>query len=274
MSTETSLNERRPAVQSEESVHPRPATGLRALVRSIAIRARLYPHITLNRMPFKTFEFRELMKLTRFDADDRVLDLGCGTGTQTILVGRRCRQVVGVDTDPAWIARARQVAARFEGVVDCAFRHGPVEAQGFESASFDRVLSFCVIEHIPNYDEVLAELHRVLKPGGQLVLSADALEGIEDPELIERHRTDNHVFQYFRADTFRRCLEEAGFEVETLYPIFRSEAARRWFEADIRSGFRYSYLGALTRYFRLRLQEALCRQRERGLFLIASCRKR
>ena len=227
----------------------------------------------MNKVAFKTFEFRELMKLSRLRKTDRVLDLGCGTGTQTIIVGGRTKQVIGVDTDPAWVERARFYRERFGDHVDVQFLLGPVEAQGLEEGSFDKVLSFCVIEHIPNHREVLSELYRILKPGGEMILSADALEGIDDPALIEKHRKDNHVFQYFRSDTFRSCLTEAGFEVTELYPIFRSEHARCAFEDGIRTSFSASYFSALFGYFRLRIHEALCRQHDRGLFLVARCRK-
>ncbi|MEM7261772.1 MAG: class I SAM-dependent methyltransferase [Planctomycetota bacterium] len=269
MAAESTTRARSGSMNADSS----PTRGFRGLLRKWAIRCNLYPHITLNRMPFKTFEFRELMRLSKLDKSERVLDLGCGTGTQTIIVGRRCASVVGVDTDPAWITRAREYAARFEGDVDCTFLHGPVESQGLETNSFQKVLSFCVIEHIPNADEVLRELYRILEPGGEMILSADALEGIEDEALIEKHRTDNHVVQYFRPESFRAALIAAGFEVEELYPIFRSQFARKMFEQGIRSGFVFGFFRAIGEYFRLRLHEACCRQRERGLFLVARCRK-
>ena len=109
-------------------------------------------------------------------------------------------------------------------------------------------------------------------PGGELILSADALEGIEDPDLIEKHRRENHVERYFRPETLRARLERAGFEVESLYPIFRGDYARRTFEEGIRRGFDYGYLESLGKYARLRLTERRAGAERGGLFLIARCR--
>jgi len=241
-------------------------------LRRLALRAGLYPHISSSKVPFKIFEFTELLRGSPVRPTDRILDLGCGIGSQTLLVGRRCRKVVGVDILPEAIETARAQARAFEGVVDAEFHCGPVETLGLPAASFDKVFSFCVIEHIPNCDEVLAELARLLVPGGELVLSADSLEGIEDPELLEKHRRENRVERYFRAADLRARLERAGFEVEALYPIFRSEHARARFEEGIRRGFAYGYFEALLETARLRWHERRCRERERGLFLIARCR--
>jgi len=238
------------------------------------MRAGLHPHISAAKVPFKIFEFRELLRGSPVRSTDRVLDLGCGIGSQTLLVGRRCREIVGVDILPDAIETARAQARSFEGLVDAKFHCGPVERLGLPERSFDKVFSFCVIEHIPNCDEVLAELARLLVPGGELVLSADSLEGIEDPELLEKHRRENLVERYFRPDDLRARLERAGLEVEALYPIFRSDYARALFEDGIRRSFSYGWLESLAKYARLRWHEGLCRSRDRGLFLIARCRAR
>ena len=82
----------------------------------------------------------------------------------------------------------------------------------------DRVVS-SRFEHIQNLDDVLRELLRLLKPGGELHASVDALASIRDPELLARHRRDHYVVQYFTQQTLRRQLEAAGFEVLEIYPL-------------------------------------------------------
>lgn len=233
----------------------------------------LYPHIHNNRMPFKTLEFRELLRGVRFSRRDRVLDLGCGTGTQTLVVGRRCGEIVGVDVSETAVAQAQQMGAHFEGMIDAKFHCTRVEQAGFEGDSFDKVCSFCVIEHIPNSQEVLQELHRLLKPNGQLILSADSLETITDMEIIEKHAQENFVVQYFREDTLRKALEKAGFRDIQIWPIFRSDFARREFIAGIRRQFSYGFVRAYWNYLRLRWHEAVTSRKKPGIFLIAQCRK-
>ena len=247
--------------------------GIRRMALRTLVACGLYPHIHNNRMPFKTLEFRELLKGIRFSKQDRVLDLGCGTGTQTLVVGRRCGEIVGVDVSEGAVAQAQQMGTHFEGMIDASFHCTPVEEAGFAAESFDKVCSFCVIEHIPNYQEVLGELHRLLKPGGELILSADSLETIADAEILEKHAEDNFVVLYFREDTLRSALEEAGFRDIEIWPIFRSDYARREFVGGIPKQFGYSFVGAYLKYLRLRLSEALTSKKKPGIFLIAQCRK-
>ena len=66
-----------------------PRRAARVFLRDLLVRVGLYPHVTLQCMPFKTYEFRELLARAPFTGGERVLDLGCGIGTQTIIVGRR-----------------------------------------------------------------------------------------------------------------------------------------------------------------------------------------
>lgn len=258
-----------PTLQEESP----PATGLRQTLRRCAIRWGLLPHITMNRMPFKTYEYYTLLKHVDLKPTDRVLDLGCGAGTQTLMLGRHCGSIVGVDTSEEGIATACARATQFDGFVDAAFHCGPVEELDLPAGSFDKILSFCVLEHIPNYQEVLRELHRLLAPGGDLVLSADSLELIEDAALIEKHQRENHVVNYFRLPTLEGDLIDAGFQPLALYPIFRSRYCTREFERGITRGFSYGYFQALAKYWRMRIHERLSRNFDRGLFLIAHARK-
>ena len=154
------------------------------------------------------------------------------------------------------------------------FLCGKVEELHLDEHSFDKVCSFCVIEHIPNHMDVLRELHRLLVPGGELILSADSLETINDPGLLAKHRKENRVVTYFREDTLRQALEESGFRDIKIRPIFRSEFSHRKFCSMIRNmGRRRSYVGSLIEYLWLRFQERWTRNKERGIFLVARCRK-
>ncbi|MDX6766472.1 MAG: methyltransferase domain-containing protein [Candidatus Methylacidiphilales bacterium] len=96
-----------------------------------------------------------------------VLDLGCGPGTitlglaQALLPGR----VTGIDSSPAAIETAQRLAGGME-LVNVTFRTGNAYELPFEDASFDLVFSHALLEHLSRPDEVLAEIHRVLRPGG------------------------------------------------------------------------------------------------------------
>jgi ubiquinone/menaquinone biosynthesis C-methylase UbiE len=250
---------------------------MKRVLLDLLIRAGVYPHILFTYRPFKVLEFRAMVAAAPWRGDETILDIGCGSGLQTLLLGKRCRRVVGVDIDDEALARARwlgeRVAPRHGFEVE--FRSGPVEAQGFADASFDRVFSICVLEHIPNYDEVLAECFRVLRPGGAIVFTVDTLETISDPALVERHRRDHGVVQYFREDSLRDTLSRHGFAVETVEPLFRSDFARRLFEQGIAGvEFEFGRLRSLPLLRRLEHAEArVAPERRQGIFLLAVARR-
>ena len=109
-------------------------------------------------------------KLGRLEPGERVLDLGSGAGTDSLIaaqmVGDR-GHVTGIDMTPAMLSKARAAAAEM-GAANIEFREGEGERLPFPDASFDVVISNGVIDLIPDKDAVFAELFRVLAPGGRM----------------------------------------------------------------------------------------------------------
>jgi ubiquinone/menaquinone biosynthesis C-methylase UbiE len=99
-----------------------------------------------------------------------VLDIGCGTGTLAILVkqARPDAEVMAVDPDPPALARAARKAQR--AGVSVQFECGFAEALPYPDGTFDRVFSSMMFHHVGQNEKskVLAEVRRVLKPGGRL----------------------------------------------------------------------------------------------------------
>jgi SAM-dependent methyltransferase len=100
-------------------------------------------------------------------AGQRVLDVGCGPGALVRLLARRGCQVVGVDADPAMVARAEELAA---GLPGAEFRQGSLLALPFAADEFDLVTATNVIFLLPEPLAGLREMQRVCRPGGRVAM--------------------------------------------------------------------------------------------------------
>ncbi len=107
-------------------------------------------------------------------AGDSILDVGCGTGAVTIPAKKRVGakgRAAGIDPAPEMIAVARQKASRANLEID--FRVDVIESLPFPDDSFDAVTSSLMMHHLPADLQArgLAEIYRVLKPGGRLLIA-------------------------------------------------------------------------------------------------------
>ena len=162
-------------------------------------------------------QWRELRQrtatLANLQPGDAVLDVGCGTGTLAMEVARRvgrAGRVAGIDPGTQQIARARAKAARRH--VPIEFQIGVIEQLPFPDQTFDVVLSTLMMHHLPASlkRQGLAEIARVLKPGGRLII-ADFKRKQERQGQAARFHAGGSDMQDLAA-----LVKDAGFsEVET-----------------------------------------------------------
>jgi len=125
--------------------------------------------------------------LGRLAPGERVLDLGCGAGTDTLVAAQMVGpdgHVTGIDMTPEMLSRARAASLEI-GVANVEFVESEAERLPFPDGSFDVVISNGVIDLIPDKDAVFSELHRVLQPGGRIQI-ADVT--IQNPVSAEGRR--------------------------------------------------------------------------------------
>jgi len=120
--------------------------------------------------PLYDAAFARLMDSLGLAAGDRILDAGCGECLHAIRFARRGARVVGVDFSGAALARARARLAREELPGSIALQRANLLALPFRSQSFRSVSCWGVLMHVPDLEQALAELARVLQPGGRLAL--------------------------------------------------------------------------------------------------------
>jgi arsenite methyltransferase len=109
-------------------------------------------------------------ELGRLALGERVLDLGSGAGTDSLVAAQmvgEAGRVTGIDMTPEMLAKARAAATEM-GATNVEFVESEAEHLPFKDETFDVVISNGVIDLIPDKDAVFAELHRVLVPGGRL----------------------------------------------------------------------------------------------------------
>ncbi len=180
--------------------------------------AKTYDRGRLN--PWFSRGQARVLEALRLKAGDWLLDVGCGTGwaiiqaAQQIPNGRAC----GIDLSPQMIKGARDLAG---GLSNVEFQVADAEAIPYPAETFDAVICTHSFHHYSDPTAALAEIHRVLKPGGQLVL-LDSNRGaclwvwLCNQVLLAIEK--GHV-QYYTEEELFRLLLNAGFTLPTLIAL-------------------------------------------------------
>ena len=155
---------------------------------------------------------------TRYPAKSRVLEAGCGTGAQTVILAKNSpeAEITSVDISPESIRRARE-RVKSEGITNVTFGAGDLFDLPFAAGTFDHAFVCFVLEHLPDPGRALSVLRTLVRPGGTITV----IEG-------------DHGSAYFHPDSSAarraiRCLvalqKEAGGNAligRELFPLMAS----------------------------------------------------
>lgn len=169
--------------------------------------------------------WHELVKTALDVPGKRILEIGCGRGGFAVWLaklppGQRPSEIVAADFSPAAVAMAREYAES-QSVSGIDFRTGDLMALEFPEANFDAAISCETIEHVPDSRRALAELARVLKPGGRLYLTFPnylnllGLHRLYLPLTGRAHTEGGQPINHFlMTPLVLRWLRKAGLRIE------------------------------------------------------------
>jgi SAM-dependent methyltransferase len=187
--------------------------------------------------------------LSQLRPEDRVLDLGCGTGYGTAILAERCAEVTGVD----YSTEAVGYAAEHYGSPKCTFREGNALNTGLPDGSVDAVCSVQVIEHIEDQEGFVKEVLRVLAPGGRFVVAT--------PNKATYSPDADVGFAYHHKEYRGQELADflsRHFSSVRLYGLFaKSVLARVYHDKDLSRYGRGRLLGVMPRFVRKKVRKLL-----------------
>lgn len=139
---------------------------------------------------FYDLAFGDILKRLNPSSSDKLLDAGCGYCYHTTRLARSGAQITAVDFSDAALAAARRTTVAVGIDKQVTLKRADLTSLPFEDGSFDFVVSWGVIMHIPEMEKALSELARVLKPGGTLVLCENNMHSLD---VAVRERAINAV---------------------------------------------------------------------------------
>lgn len=158
----------------------------------------------------KTCAGLQEMMATLVRPDDEVLECACGTGLLTGVMAERSKRLTATDFSPRMLLQAEK---KFGGYANIAFQQANILALDFLDESFDVVVAANVIHLLDEPHKALAELYRVCRRGGRIVIPTYMNQNKrgELTGFVKALSRVNDVFRrQFTMETYQRFFEEAG----------------------------------------------------------------
>jgi ubiquinone/menaquinone biosynthesis C-methylase UbiE len=159
-----------------------------------------------------------VVELAQPNEDSSALDIATGSGHTAFALAPHVRSVIGIDITPEMLREAEALKAA-RSIDNVVFRTGDVHRLPFDDGSFDLVTCRRAAHHFSNIGRALAEIRRVLRPGGRVVIDDRSVPENDFADrcmnLLDTYHDESHVREY-RPTEWHRMLEDARFAVEVI----------------------------------------------------------
>jgi SAM-dependent methyltransferase len=170
---------------------------------------------------------------------ERVLDMGCGGGRHAFALYKRGAHVVALDMDAAELKDVSGMFDALAGEVPSGAHAQAVRGDAyrlpFADATFDKVIAAEILEHLPADSNAMAELARVLKPGGRIAVTVPRWL----PEKVcwalsdDYHANEGGHIRIYRADQLKQRLTAQGLELEGGHHAHALHAPYWWIKCAV-----------------------------------------
>lgn len=148
--------------------------------------------------------------------EDRVFEIGCGTGVATIPLSKYVKEITATDISENMIQKARE-KAKNQSKDNIIFRTGELTEMEVEPESYDVVAAYNVLLYMKNQEDVLKKIYEILKPGGIFLSATDCLGRNLSKDSVKKFwKSKLHLMPYVAFDTpisLMRKIQKNDFEV-------------------------------------------------------------
>ena len=174
----------------------------------------------------------EVVRMAAPALTDRGLDIGTGTGQTALALAPHVKCMVGLDVTEQMLLEARKLAIR-RGIFNVEFRLGDAMALPYPDHSFEVVTCRRAAHHFTDIRRAVAEMHRVLRPGGRLIIDDRSVPDDDEADEAMNHldvlHDPSHVREY-RLSEWEALLSDAGLEVREMSRYRRHQPMSKFTE--------------------------------------------
>lgn len=157
--------------------------------------------------------------------EDRVFEIGCGTGVATIPLSKYVKEITATDISENMIQKARE-KAKDQSKDNIVFQTGELTEMEVEPESYDAVAAYNVLLYMKNQEEVLKKIYEILKPGGIFLSATDCLGRNLSKDSVKKFwKSKLHLMPYVVFDTpisLMRKIQKNDFEVMEIVNLHKN----------------------------------------------------